>query len=142
MKFWVNDDIDMTQITDSMQLDSDTQIAGMEFKGITASLEVRGYVGVYWNPDATSEYLDSGDHYTQPSDFPQELKDLIKEGGYWDCDPRVYVTENNWFELFLADEDGYIGSDVVDVEEYTYVDLFNFLHESIDAELQRKENFA
>ena len=146
MKFWVNDDIDMTQITDSMQLDSDTQIASMEFHGITAYLDVKGEVKVWWNSNAETDDLDEmfkcGDYYKYPSEFPQELKDLIKEDRGWDCDPRVYVSENNWFDLAIFYDDEYIGSDVVDVEGFTYADLFNFLHESISAELQRKENFA
>lgn len=127
MKFWLNDDIDMTQIVDSMQLDSDQEIAGMEMGGVTASLEVRGDVKVWWNEDGSP--LD-GDYYTRPSEFPQKLKDLILEDRWYDCDGSVYVSENNWFELFYALDDEFVGSDVVDVERMTPIEIFSLLYDT------------
>ena len=138
MEFWLNDDVDMTKIVDSMQLDSGTEIAGMKLDNITASLEVRGEVKVWWNENGGSPF--EGDYYTIPSQFPQGLKDLILNDRWYDCDGAVYVSENNWFEVFTAIDDA-MGpdSDVVDVEGMTPTDIFGLLY---DICISKKEEYA
>ena len=128
MEFWLNDDIDMTKIVDSMQLDSGTEIAGMKLDNITVSLEVRGEVRVWWNENGDPF---DGDCYTTPSEFPRELKDLIAgDNRWWDCDKRVYIDNNNWFEVFTAVDDTYVpDADVVDVEGMTPVEIFTMLYD-------------
>ncbi len=134
----------LKDVVDSMQIDSETQIASYTDKenDIYLSLEVRGAVKV--------EY--KGEYYTQPSDFPDELKNLIKDG-YIEYDennvptklpfsysPEVNVLDNNWFELFRLDKDGspFGESWVVDCEEYTDADI-DSLFEDTAAEILKYE---
>ena len=90
MTFWLNPDIDLTKIRDSMQLDSNTDIARLDMDGYTATLEVRGDVRVWFD----------GVYYDAPSVFPEELKSLIATDADWFDNPRVEVSSNNWFEAF------------------------------------------
>ena len=117
--------VSLENIVDSLQLDSGTQIAFYkdEADDIYLSLEVRGHVKI--------EY--KGEYYTNPSDFPDDLKKLIKEG-YTEYDennipttlhfsysPEVNIIDNNWFEIFRLDKDGNsfgFESWAVDCEEY------------------------
>lgn len=87
----------LSQYVDSMLFDSGECIAEMECEldggGLcTISLEVRGEVRVDFD----------GNRYHEPSGFPEELKKLIKEYHMWDCDDRVYVDMNNWFEYMYT----------------------------------------
>lgn len=142
--FWLNPDIDMTKIKDSMQIDSGTTIATLKTKNHFISLEVRGEVKVFFNPDKNGEPTD-GDYYTSPSEFPQELKDLIAENTEiyrkdedtkgiehtWSLDDRVYISENNWFEIFREeDEDDPVpNADIVDAEGLTPEEILNLMLE-------------
>lgn len=135
--------IDLREIKDSMQLDSEQTIATLKMENKTASLEVRGDVKVFWNPDKDEDPGD-GECYTQPSEFSQELKDIIagkktiyrKDGdtegieNMWTLDDRVYVSENNWFELFVTNDenDTFPISDVVDVEGYNATQIFELMY--------------
>lgn len=87
---------DLANCKDSMLFGSGTQIAYAEFtKGtaeITVSLEVRGKVRVIFG-----EYV-----YTNPKEFPNELKTLIRSDKYWDTNEKVYVSLNNWFEYIFT----------------------------------------
>lgn len=122
--FWINPNYDMTQIVDSMQIDSEETIATMHAFGVKASLEVRGDVKIWWNPEKGKDPLD-GKYYKYPSEFPEDLKNLIAKGvtnddQHWSTDPRLYISENNWFEIFIGDENrGYDCSICVDVEGMT-----------------------
>ena len=84
----------LSKYTDSMLFDSNTVIAKMvcEHKGhtINVGLMVRGYVKV--------EY--KGDIYTNPSDFPEELRNTIEANpNLWMLEnDDVEIWENNWFE--------------------------------------------
>ena len=135
VRFWVNDDIDMSKIVDSMQLDSEQTIATMTIDGIEASLEVRGEVKVWWNEKGNPM---EGECYRYPSEFPDKLKRLIADGytsdeGLWTLDPRVYVSETNWFELFVGKVGETIpGADIVDAQESSVSDLFLMLYEYIE----------
>ena len=87
----------LSQYIDSMLFDSGTCIAAMECEldngdVCIISLEVRGSVNVDFD----------GSTYREPSDFPEELKQIIKEDKLWDCDDRVYVDMNNWFEYIYT----------------------------------------
>lgn len=134
MEFYINPEVELAKVTDSMELDSGTQIAELKDDGITASLEVRGEVKVFWN----------GDCYTTPSDFPKTLKDLIHNSGiekkHWTCDPRVYVSENNWFEVLYA-EDGFpfVDGVVVDAEKCSPKELLDLLHDVIQSVAEKKQ---
>lgn len=142
--FYLNPDIDMTKIKDSMQIDSGTTIAILKTKNHFISLEVRGEVKVFFNPDKSGEPTD-GDYYTSPSEFPQELKDLIAENTEiyrkdgdtkgiehtWSLDDRVYISENNWFEIFKGKNatDPVPNADVVDAEGLTPGEILSLMLE-------------
>lgn len=99
---------DMKPIKDSMQFDSDTEICSYVSpdEKFTITIEVRGEVRLTYKDET----------YTKPSEFPQEVKEIIKNGDLWNTD-EVYIGNNNWFELFIWDCDGdYIDSGVVDIE--------------------------
>lgn len=113
-EFWVNPDIDMRTVKDSMQLDSDQVIATLKRGDFAVSLEVKGEVRVTFD----------GELYTKPSEFPQDLKDLIASDDFWDCNERVDVGNNNWFEAVYRSE-SYEESDVVDLEGDTVSQLFS-----------------
>ena len=109
---------DLTNIHDSMQLDSNTVIAELvdDKDVIRVSLEVKGEVKVFWNPDGDPF---DGNYYNYPSEFPEGLKKLIAEDDQWFENEHLYISENNWFEVFFFDEFGSdLGiSEVVDVEQ-------------------------
>lgn len=109
---------DMKPIKDSMQFDSDTEICSYVSPDgkFTVTIEVRGEVRLTYNDET----------YTKPSEFPQEVKEIIKNGDLWNND-EVYIGNNNWFELFIWDCDGdYIDSDVVDIEGKTPEDIAEY----------------
>ena len=135
MEFWLNQDINTETIVDSMQLDSNQEVAFMKRNLVKVAVDVRGEVGVWWNPDGNGEPFD-GVYYTRPSEFPQDLKDLIaagrnENGAPWDCDPRVYVDANNWFEAFVerVGDDVPYAEDLVDVEGLTPVEVFSLMYD-------------
>lgn len=112
---------DMKPIKDSMQFDSDTEIC--EYtpadKKIKITIEVRGEVRIIYNDEV----------YTKPSDFPQEVKEIIQNGDLWNTD-EIYVGNNNWFELFFWDEEGnFLDSDVVDIEGMSPEELCDYCEE-------------
>lgn len=131
IEFHLNTDIDLREIKDSMQLDSEQTIATLKSGERWASLEVRGDVKVFWNPNINSGTgtPHDGNFYAYPSEFPQELKDLIKEDPYWTTDERVYVSENNWFELFIYENKNDVcpAADVVDVEGCSGAQIFEMM---------------
>ena len=135
ISMYLNTEIDMEKIIDSMQLDSGQTIASMRIGNIKASLEVRGDVKVWWNEKAGDPT--EGELFTYPSEFPDKLKRLIADGytsdvGNWYDDPRLCIANNNWFEIFV----GPIGTCapsayLVDAEGSTPKDLFELLYDAI-----------
>lgn len=120
-------DIDLTDINDSLELESGQIIATLEKDGIIASLEVHGHVTIDFNERTYNYY----------SEFPDTLKSLIHSGDYLN-DPRVYVSENNWFEVFIyhgEDDPGPL-CDVVDVENLTPAELFDTLLDWVNEEIK------
>ncbi len=120
---------DMTDIVDSVQLESDDtngiDVCSYQKDSFLVTIEVRGAVKIWWNTTTNNLNNGEGMYYTHWSEFPEELKNLIRNTGtadrHWTCDPRVYVSENNWFEIFLWEKDGkgglnLISSDCIDIE--------------------------
>ena len=103
---------DLTNIQDSMLIDSDTEIARLTLDDSVvkyATLEVRGDVNITYG----------GENYRTPSEFPEELKEVIRKNpNCWDTEcSGIFVGNNNWFEAFLWDENNqYLTSDCVDAE--------------------------
>lgn len=93
-------DQDLSKYVDSMLFESGTNIAKGTFAKGTENLEVyldvRGEVSVTYKDEV----------YFSPEEFPDELKDLIKEHpNQWFDDDDIYVGMNNWFE-YIFDNDG------------------------------------
>lgn len=102
---------ELSQYTESMLFDSGEEIAYGEFQvnghNVSVSLEVRGEVRVTYK----------GETYRTPTEFPDELKALIKEHPHnWDAyspsgegndkeDGNIFVGNNNWFEFIFSVED-------------------------------------
>ena len=88
-------DNDLSKYVDSMLFPSGKEIAHMRCSGngstVDMCLEVRGEVNVEFE----------GETYRDPVDFPEELKDIIKNNGLFD-DERLYVDANNWFEYIYT----------------------------------------
>lgn len=116
---------DMTKIKDSMQMDSGITIAALTLpNGNTATIEVRGEVKVYFN----------NEYYCTPSEFPQELKDLIANKGveYWN-NSKVSIIDNNWFEIFYMENGSYVpDSDAIDVEDSSRAGLYEILADFVN----------
>ena len=114
--------VDLTNINDSMELDSGKIIARMNRGNTWASLEVRGGVKVRFYEKT----------YTSPFEFPKDLKELIHERRDWYHDENVYLTDRNWFEIFRWEgEHGVPEADVTDAENLTPVEVFNMLYGAI-----------
>ena len=142
--FYYNSKIDMPNIKDSMQIDSGTVIACLHGQHKFITLEVRGDVKVWFNPNKNEDPHD-GEYYEWPSDFPDELKDLIAgkkliwrkdndtEGieHIWSMDSRVDMCENNWFEIFVGanEKDPAPTATLVDAEGMTEDQIFQMLSE-------------
>lgn len=125
---YINPDIDMRSIKDSMQLDSGQTIASLKSENSYVSIEVRGEVKVWYNDKGDPG---DGEYYTSPSQFPKELKELIENNPDWYTSPHVYISENNWFEIFAGEDenDPIPTSDVIDIEGSTMQQLFEALDE-------------
>ena len=115
-------DIDLSNINDSMELNSRLTIAGLtgELQDGTrfgAFLEVQGYVSVVYK----------GELYNYASDMPTELINLFHNGGYNPEDEDLCVNENNWFEIFIEEDGQTVRSDVVDAGGMDEVEILDLL---------------
>ena len=95
---------DLTILPDSMCLDSGESICSYTDGNDKVEIEVRGYVTVDFD----------GERYRHYSDMSKELQDLFENGKAYD-DDRVYILENNWYEVFFNWDEDY---DVAEVEGY------------------------
>lgn len=128
--FCLNNDIDMTNIVDSLQLDSGTEIAALYTPNGYAVIEVQGEVKILFNENGPAE---DGDWYRYPSEFPETLKEIIKSGSLSN-DERAYVDANNWFEIFFYqdDTDCIPVSDCTDCEGETPEQIFGSMLDFIN----------
>lgn len=130
IKFYVNRDVDLSTIHDSMEIDSDTVLALLQCGDTEIALEVVGEVMVRFNKDGGDPV--DGECYGSPSEFPEELLTLIKTGDIW-YNPSVNVTLNNWFEMMCEDRStGRFDSYVVDDAERKKIpEQFEMLYDSL-----------
>ena len=86
---------DVSDIKDSMQIDSGTLIASLKTPKGEMTIEVQGEVRVIFNDEI----------YKYPSNFPQELENLISNDRNWESNDKVVVGERNWSEIFYKIKD-------------------------------------
>lgn len=92
-KFWINPDINLEEIKDSMQLDSRQTICTVtDNLNNQVSLECLGNVKILWN----------GEAFHSPSSFPSELKKLIAKKATWYTDKRLEIIESNYFDVVVS----------------------------------------
>lgn len=92
--------VDLTNINDSMELDSCIEVARLTKGPYRILLEVYGEVEVYYKDEA----------FYSASDMPDELLKLFHDGSAYNH-PDVSIVESNWFEVFYEE---WIGSNWVD----------------------------
>ena len=80
----------LTEINDSMELDSGQVVATLETNDLLIEIRVEGYVRVVFNNEV----------YKASSQFPKELLELFHNGKAYN-DERVYIDDNNWFEVAI-----------------------------------------
>lgn len=110
------------EVKDSMQFDSYTEIARLTFvengEEIASAIEVRGEVEVEYKKKT----------YLAPSDFPKKLVSMIKKGRDWEHNPDVFVSMNNWFEVFVDDEDSRsFQSDCIDLNSNSAEEIYSLM---------------
>lgn len=104
--FWMMPKARRKDITDSMLLDSGTEVISANVGGYDIFVRVCGDVRVLFNDEV----------YKTPSGFPDELTELFRAHKA-DHDPRVEIGLNNWYEIFVYDEkNNCILTDVVDID--------------------------
>lgn len=83
--------------TDSLLFDSGTEVASATFEDngleINIILKICGDVRVLYKDIV----------YKSPSEFPEELKELIKKG---EPNDDLYIDSNNWFEFICGETEG------------------------------------
>lgn len=125
---------DISNINDSLLIDSNTIIAEYIGKDYDASIEVRGEVKIIHN-------LDNGgmDIFKTPSDYPDWLKKSITEENLSERND-IYIDANNWFEVFIWDKEGNcITSDVVDCENNSFDQLAGIMTDFVDEFRKHRE---
>lgn len=118
--------IDLTDINDSMELDSRQIVAELTDGEYSASLEVNGEVRVTYN----------GTTYKCASQMPEELIKMFHNGNFY---KDVYVDMNNWFEVFIDKNGKWTGySDVCDCEGMNPTEIEGFLKDCIDVYIKEE----
>ena len=121
---------DMTIVKDSLQFESGTEIAYFEKGDYHAEILVLGDVSIIFSPSGFKE--EDAQRYTSMSKFPQELREIIADGEFYDSDEIDHGDyNNNWFECFYGDKD-YEESDVIDIEGMTPEEICTLCEELIN----------
>lgn len=121
LKFTLNRNVDYDTLTDSMQLDSGTELAKLTVDGFVIYLEVRGSVRVVWNPDPNGRPTHV---YKEASRFPEELMKVFKEGLDTSAMRNLRIDDNNWFEIFVDVNGENYSSEVVNLKNYNPDTIF------------------
>lgn len=124
MSFLFHQETDVTKINDSLLLDNGTVIA----TGYDESTEYSAEIFV--NGD-TKLYFD-GVCYKTPSEFPEELRQLIQKRKIFDSD-RIELEYGNSFEIAIySPEDEELYSDTIDAENMTSDELKELMKEILE----------
>lgn len=97
MRFTLN--IPLNRVSDSVQLDENTVVCTMANDNLFARIIVLGKTDIEFG----------GHRFFRYSDFPDELKEFIKNHGLWDLSPQVITHSKSHFflEIFKGvDEHG------------------------------------
>lgn len=114
--------VPLTDLKDSMLLDSGQDVITISHRGYDVSVRVCGEVRV--------DYKD--DRYAAASEMPDELLAKFRDGSAYD-DPDVNIINNNWFEAFIDKDGAWTGySDVVDLEGDTEEGLASGFRDMVD----------
>lgn len=112
--------IDLSDINDSMELDSGLTIATLKGDKYDFELMTQGYVRVYYKDGV----------YTCASNMPKELLKIFHDGKITE---DINVVENNWYELFIDESGGgFVCADLVDLDACSKEELEKFLNEEMD----------
>lgn len=126
LRFYLDEDL--TNVTDSMEFDSGTEIATLSFGDSECSIMVCGEVRVTYKDEV----------YRQPSEFPEELKEIIRAGHVFDHED-VYVGNNNWFAIQFRDGTEWDPDDnVVDVEGLSKQEIFSLMWDALSSHLEHQ----
>jgi len=118
--------VPLTELKDSMLLDSGQEVATLKYRGYDISIRVCGEVRV--------DYKD--DRYACASEMPDELLAKFRDASAYD-DPDVNIIDNNWFEVFIDKDGVWTGrSDVTDLDEDTEEGLASGLKDMVDEYIQ------
>ena len=127
LRFYLDEDL--TNVTDSMEFDSGTEIATLSFGDSEASIMVCGEVRVTFKDEL----------YRKPSEFPEELKEIIRAGHVFDHED-VYVGNNNWFAIQFRDGTEWDpNDDVVDVEGLSKQEVFSLMWDALSSHLEHQQ---
>ena len=127
LRFYLDEDL--TNVTDSMEFDSGTEIATLSFGDSEASIMVCGEVRVTFKDEL----------YRKPSEFPEELKEIIRAGHVFDHE-NVYVGNNNWFAIQFRDGTEWDpNDDVVDVEGLSKQEVFSLMWDALSSHLEHQQ---
>lgn len=98
--------VPVSELVDSMLLDSGQYVATLKYKGFEANIRVCGEVDV--------EY--EGSDYKAACQMPEELLAKFRDNSAY-SDPDVNIIDNNWFEVFIDKDDKWTGySEVIDMD--------------------------
>ena len=126
LRFYLHEDL--TNVTDSMELDSGTEIATLSFGDSEAAILVCGEVRVTYKDEL----------YRKPSEFPEELKEIIRAGHVFDHED-VYIGNNNWFAIQFRDGTEWDSNDVVvDVEGLSKQEVFSLMWDALSSHLENQ----
>ena len=103
-------------VIDSMLLDKYEPIAML---GIDTG-DSQETILVEINGDVNVDY--KGVNYNKPSEFPEELKNLIRTDKYWEGDENVCVNYNNWIVTRHTEDDRYSNNESLDESIYDDAD--------------------
>lgn len=115
---------DMTKISDSVLLESDTVIADLISDDVDARIIVRGEINITYK----------NKNYRHPSEYSEELKQLISSGKNWFHDKDIYVSNNNWFECIVND---ICDTDIVNAENCDYKKLYTIIAHSLNKQIEK-----
>ena len=123
-----NSKFDLTNINDSMELDSGQTVAQLRIKAVSDSsnhddtdilitLEVQGHVKVFYKDDM----------YKCASQMPDELIKIFHDG-YEDPEAiGLNVCENNWFEIYIEEGGQCVLSDVACPEGMNDIEMLSMM---------------